>query len=199
MSEDNFFDQRDPVPGVAEVLYKRWSPRAFAQATLSQQQMNRLIDAARWSPSCYNEQPWRFYTSTADTFSDFVNLLVEANQAWAKHASVLGFLAGRKHFRKNGKPNDSYQLDCGSAWMAMTIQARLDGLYTHGMAGIKKAEVAEYLGLDTEQEEVLMGFAIGMVGDKHQLSEAMQEKEYPSPREPLSVIWPKGNQAKTTR
>ena len=192
MSDNNLFAQRDPAPGVADVLYQRWSPRAFAQTTLSQDQVTRLIDAARWSPSCYNEQPWRFHTSTPDTFNDFLGLLVDANQAWAKNASVLGFLTGRKFFSKNGKPNDSFQLDCGSAWMAMTIQARLDGLYTHGMAGIKYDEVADFLNIDKEQEVVLMGFAIGKIGDKAQLSDNMQKNEQPSPRKPLADIWISG-------
>lgn len=189
MSETNLFAQRDPAPGVSETLYQRWSPRAFADHEISDAQMTRLMDAARWAPSCFNEQPWHFYTSNKKTFQDFLALLVDANQAWAKNASVLGFLVGQKHFTRNGKPNDSYELDCGSAWMSMTIQARLDGLYTHGMAGIKKDEVARYFNLDTDRQTVLMGFAIGKIGDKSQLDETMQDKEQPSPRKPLADIW----------
>jgi hypothetical protein len=73
--------------------------------------------------------------------------------------------------------------------MALALQARFEGLYTHGMAGIKKVEVATYLNLDPEREAVLMGFAIGSLGDKSKLDEALQERESPSARRPLASIW----------
>jgi len=186
------FDMRDALPGVDRILVERWSPRAFQPGTLDDEVVARLIDAARWSPSCFNEQPWRFYTSTPETFGDYLSLLIEFNQAWAGNASVLGYLVGRSHFAANGKPNDVYALDCGAAWMAMSLQARREGLYTHGMAGIKREEVCEYLGLDPELEVVLMGFAIGRLGDSTTLDPKLQAREVPSPRKPLDDIWNRG-------
>jgi nitroreductase len=184
---------RDPKDGVSALFYERWSPRAFANAALDNATVARLIDAARWSPSCFNAQPWRFYTanagSNADRFAEFLDLLLEGNQTWAKDASVLGFVVGKKHFEHNGKPNASYALDCGAAWMAMTFQARQEGLYTHGMAGIKHADILGHLGLDAEQYEAVMGFAIGKKGEVSQLDDGLQEKEFPSPRKSLDEIW----------
>ncbi|WP_269618727.1 nitroreductase family protein [Zhongshania sp. BJYM1] len=184
---------RDPLDGVSALFYERWSPRAFANAEIDDATVARLIDAARWSPSCFNAQPWRFYTanasSNADRFAAFLNLLLEGNQSWAKDASVLGFIVAKKHFEHNGKPNPSYALDCGAAWMAMTLQARQEGLYTHGMAGIKHTDILEHLGLDAEQHEVVVGFTIGKKGDVSQLDQGLQEKEFPSPRKPLDEVW----------
>ncbi len=186
------FDRRDALPGVDPVFVERWSPRAFQPGTLDDEVIARLIDAARWSPSCFNEQPWRFYTSTADTFADYLSLLIEFNQAWARNASVLGYLVGSARFAANDKPNDVFALDCGAAWMAMSLQARREGLYTHGMAGIKHEEISDYLGLDPDREVVLMGFAIGRLGDRATLDPALQEREAPSPRKPLDEIWRRG-------
>lgn len=190
--KDIDFDARDALPGVDPLFAERWSPRAFLPAPLDAGVVARLIDAARWSPSCYNEQPWRFYTSTTDSFADYLSMLVEFNQVWARNASVLGYLVGSSHFAANGKPNDMFALDCGAAWMAMTLQARREGLYTHGMAGIKREEVSDYLGLDPDREVVLMGFAIGRLGDRATLDPKLQEREVPSPRRPLDEIWIQG-------
>lgn len=188
MSETDF-SLRNPAPGVSTLFSERWSPRAFAEYTIPQDQLLRIMDAARWAPSCFNEQPWVFYTSNETTFSDYLNLLVEGNQVWAKNASVIGFLIGKRKFSRNQKDNDWFQLDCGAAWMSMTLQAQKEGLYTHGMGGIKKDAVAAYLNLDSQNEAVLMGFAIGKMGDKATLPEDMQANEQPSGRKALDEIW----------
>ncbi len=180
---------RQSIAGVSSELVDRWSPRAFSSEPVSDEILTRLIEAARWSPSCFNEQPWRFYTSNTETFEDYLGLLVDVNQQWASNAPVIGFLVGKKQFAKNGKDNSSYALDCGAAWMAMTVQAVKEGLYTHGMAGIKHEAIAEYFKLDTETEAVMMGFALGKIGDPGLLDENFREKEQPSDRMPLSEIW----------
>jgi len=149
------------------------------------------MEAARWSPSCFNAQPWRFFTSTDNTFDEFLNLLVEGNQEWAKDTSVIGFLVGQRNFEHNGKANAFHSFDSGAAWMAMTLQARLEGLYTHGMGGIKADEVAEYLKLDAGESEVLMGFAIGKLADLTDLNDEQRANETPNERKTLSEVWTK--------
>ncbi|MFT4614492.1 MAG: nitroreductase [Bacteroidia bacterium] len=180
---------RDSLPGIEPMFPERWSPRAFDGSPINEEILTRVFEAARWSPSCFNEQPWRFYTSTENTQAQFLSLLVEANQGWAQTAPVIGFLVGQKVFARNGKPNASCELDCGAAWMAMSLQARAEGLYTHGMAGIKYEEAATYLGLNTETQAVLMGFVIGRKGSLEALPEALREGETPSPRVALDEIW----------
>jgi len=180
---------RDPVAGVAPLFVERWSPRSFDGSPIEHETLLRIMDAARWAPSCFNEQPWRFFTSTPATFDDFVGLLQESNQLWAKSASVIGFLIGKTDFTHNGKPNRSYALDCGAAWMALALQARMEGLYTHAMAGIQQDHVAHYFKIDRAKEEVLIGFVIGRVASKERLPEALRQRETPSPRLPLDLIW----------
>ena len=84
------FSNRENPNQVDALIIERWSPRAFEKIEIQENVLNRIMDAARWSPSCFNAQPWRFYTSTQQTFSDFLGLLVEGNQAWAKDTSVIG-------------------------------------------------------------------------------------------------------------
>jgi nitroreductase len=183
------FSQRDPAAGVDALFVERWSPRAFVKADIAASTLASIIDAARWSPSCFNDQPWRFYTSNADTFGAFLDLLVEGNQAWAANAGVLGFITARKQFAHNGEPNGFASFDAGAAWLAMTLQANKVGLHTHGMGGIHRDAAAEYLGLDTDEEQVLMGFAIGTAADVNQLTDEQRQREVPNGRRPLDEIW----------
>jgi nitroreductase len=187
--QDIDFGARENPRGIDELFIQRWSPRAFQKSSIDDATMSRIMEAARWSPSCFNAQPWRFYTSTKETFDDFLNLLVEGNQGWAKDNAVIGFLVGEKNFEHNGKPNAYSGFDCGAAWMAMTLQARLEGLYTHGMGGIKAAEAAQYLQLNTEQSEVLMGFTIGQLADLNSLNQEQRDNETPNSRKGLNEIW----------
>lgn len=190
MSSTNIdFSARHTDVGVDPMFIQRWSPRAFQSHVIESDVMNRIMEAARWSPSCFNAQPWRFYTSSKDTFNDFLDLLVEGNQGWAKDTSVIGFLVGERNFEHNGKPNAYHGFDSGAAWMSLSLQARKEGLYTHGMGGIKKDEVANYLKLDTEKSEVLMGFTIGKLAELASLSEEQQSNEVPNERKPLDEIW----------
>lgn len=189
-NEEELFSQRDPLPGVTELLHERWSPRAFARAEIEPDRLARVLDAARWAPSCYNAQPWRFYLSSNHTFDDYLALLVDANQAWAHSASVIGFLVGEKLFSHNGEPNPTWRFDCGAAWQSMNVQARVEGLYTHGMAGLHYDKAAEYLQLDSETQGLVMGFAIGYIGEPESLPDKYQDKEVPSPRLSLQEIWP---------
>ena len=181
---------RDALEGVDKLFSERWSPRAFtAKHTIEKRTLAKIIDAARWSPSCFNEQPWVFYTSSDSTFDDYLALLVESNQQWAKNASVIGFLAGKKQFSRNGKPNDYSRFDCGAAWMGLTLQSRIEGLYTHGMGGFDRAAAEQYLHMDTGSEEVIMAFAIGKIGNKNTLPETLRGLEQPSGRKALDEIW----------
>ena len=186
---DSDFSRRDPAEGVADLLYRRWSPRSFEKQAIADADVVKIIDAARWSPSCFNEQPWHFLTSTETSFEKFLHLLVDANQAWAKNASLLGFILCNNQFAKNGNTNVHAQFDSGSAGMAMTIQARLLGLYTHGMAGIKKDEIYEAFAVDRDKQTVIAGFALGIRGPADALPGALQERESPSERKPLADIW----------
>ena len=180
------FSARQSDTGVDPLFIKRWSPRAFQKHDISDETMTRIMEAARWSPSCFNAQPWRFYTSTTETFGDFLDLLVEGNQGWAKDVSVIGFLVAEKNFEHNDKPNAWAQFDCGAAWMAMSLQARMEGLYTHGMGGIHADKAAEYLNIDLSKQEVVMGFTIGKLAD---LSEEQLSVEKPNDRKQLQQVW----------
>lgn len=183
------FSLRDPLPGVLEQLSHRWSPRAFSKAAIPTQSLARIIDAARFSPSCFNAQPWRFYTSNEKNFSDYLSLLNETNQIWAKNASAICILVGKKQFEHNGKDNAYYAFDCGAAWMSLVLQAQQEGFYCHAMAGIQKQKIESFLNIDTQIDEVLIAFVIGKIGSKEDLPDNLRDKETPSARKKLDQVW----------
>jgi len=187
------FSHRDPLHGVDPIFYKRWSPRSFKKQNIPVDILKSIIDAARWSPSCMNEQPWLFVTSGGENdFGLFLDLLVEKNQVWAENASVLGFIFNRKTFAYDNTPNRWSAFDCGAAWMALTLQANRYGLYTHGIGGIKADQVCKKLDVSEEMYEVICGFALGVIDTPDKLPLQLAEREKPSARKSLEEIWRHG-------
>lgn len=181
------FSARDIGNDVDDTIAHRWSPRAFKKVPIAVQDINTLFEAARWAPSCFNAQPWRFYVSNDTSFDDYLSLLMEGNQVWARNASLIGFVVVRKTFEHNGKPNNYAEFDAGAAWMALSLQAREMGLYTHGMGGIHHQQVAEYLALD-DNHKVVCGFVIGVADSPDVLPAEVAAKEKPTGRKPLSQV-----------
>lgn len=171
---------REALAGVDEMFVRRWSTRNYSAAEVAEGDLELMLEAARWSPSAYNEQPWRFYTSTAQTRETFLSLLVDANQQWAASAPVIGFLVASTRFERNGKLNPHAEFDSGSAWMAFNLQASQLGYNVHGMAGIHYEQVYEALGLDPDTHKVICGFTLG---------QSAESAESLTGRKPLGELW----------
>lgn len=174
-----------PIP--AEYL-NRWSPRAFSNQPVPDELLDRVFEAARWAASSFNEQPWRFIVAkTPEDRAKFLTFMLPFNQAWAKEAPVLVLTIGKKTFSHNGEPNRVYQHDVGAASAYMALSATQQGLYAHGMAGFDPDLARAGLGIPFDYDPLAM-WAIGYKGDKSQLPEPMQEREFPSDRRPVSEI-----------
>jgi nitroreductase len=171
-----------------ELILRRWSPRAFADRSVEHATLLRLLEAARWAPSCYNEQPWRYIVATQDNpveFGRMLQCLMEGNQGWAKHAPVLMISVAKLAFAHDGKPNRHAFHDVGAASAFLTFQATALGLYVHQMGGIYVDRARETYGIP-EGFEAVAGIALGYLGDPSTLPDAMRERELaPSSRQPL--------------
>lgn len=180
---------RKPEAEVNELFINRWSPRAFDDKPVPPEILRSLFEAARWSPSCFNEQPWLFlYAVSDEDHRRFLGILSEANQTWTKNAPVIGFVFAKRHFDRNHKPNDWASFDAGAAWMSLTMQARMHGLYTHGMGGFSRDRIYEELGVDRVKYEAIAAMAIGYIGDPSILDEKQRRSERPNDRKPLSEV-----------
>jgi hypothetical protein len=93
---------------IHELIASRWSPYSFANLSVTDEDLRSLFEAVRWAPSSYNEQPWSYIVAKredADEFGRLLSCLVEANQTWAKAASVLALGISRLNFARNNEPN----------------------------------------------------------------------------------------------
>ena len=165
----------------------RWSARAIGGRPVEREKLLTLFEAARWAPSSFNEQPWRYVIATQDdpeSFERMASCLVAGN-AWAKSAYLLGLSIARPRFARGGKPNIHAWHDVGAASLSMFLQAAELGLHMHEMAGFDRARAKDLLGLDDDHEPVAM-LAIGYPGDPAALPEPLRAKES-APRERLGV------------
>lgn len=166
-------------------LIERYSPRAFKSDTIPAEDIETLFEAARFAPSCRNEQPWLFvYATRQDDLARFHAALDEGNQRWATRAPLLIFAFAKRHFDHNGKPNRWAAFDLGAAWMSLSLQANQLGLHTHAMAGFDAEAAYAVTGVDAGQHEVICAIAVGYRDDPASLPEDLREREHPSPRKP---------------
>ncbi|MBU6449365.1 MAG: nitroreductase family protein [Rhodospirillales bacterium] len=175
------------------IFLERWSPRAFTGEAISEHTLRTMFEAARWAPSSYNSQPWRFLYARRDNahWDKFLGLLNPFNQSWAKTASALVFVVSSETMVVPGKdspvPSHSHSFDAGAAWGYLALQATFMGWQAHGMAGIEMERVYTELKVPAGYR-VECGVVIGRQGPKTLLPEALQAREAPSPRKPVTEI-----------
>lgn len=174
---------------IEDRFLRRWSPRALSGEPLPDGSLESLFEAARWAPSSYNGQPWRFVYATRDGahWDDFLDLLVEFNQGWARHAGALIVVASRTTFEHNDKPARTHAFDTGAAWMSLALQASAQGLVAHAMQGFDYERAARVVELP-EDHEVHCMVAVGRPGEVEDLPDDLRERETPSDRKPVEEI-----------
>lgn len=164
---------------IHKLLQDRWSPLAFSNKPITPETISSLLEAARWTASCYNEQPWHFIIATQENTAEFNKLLsciVEANQVWAKNAPVLMISVAKLNFEKNGNPNRHAFYDLGAAVCNLTTQATSLGLFVHQMGGFDVDKTRTVYNIPPGYEPVT-AIAIGYPGDPQTLPASGGDKE----------------------
>ncbi|MBN3875009.1 MULTISPECIES: nitroreductase family protein [unclassified Nostoc] len=173
---------------IHELLAERWSPYAFQDRPVSEADLRSLFEAARWSASSYNEQPWNYLIATkdnSDQFQQLLSCLVEGNQIWAKDAPVLALAIVSLKFTRNHKDNRAAIHDLGAASSNLTVEATARGIYIHQMIGILPDKARDLFNIP-EDFEAWTGMAIGYQGDPMTLPDGLKERDLtPRQRKPL--------------
>ena len=171
---------------IDKLFLDRWSPRAMSGEPISEDDLMILFEAARWAPSSYNNQPWRILYAHRDTeqWPLFFDLLVEFNQGWAKHASVLVLFISKTTLDMNGEPAVTHSFDTGSAWENLALQGWLKGFVVHGMQGFDYDRARASLNIP-EGFEVEAMAAIGRPTNTDVLPSELRDREAPSDRRKL--------------
>jgi len=186
MSEKNAITA---VP-VDPLIARRWSPRAFvAGRAVEREQRLALLEAARWAPSCFGDQPWRFVVcdrfDDAEAWQGLHDCLVEFNQQWAKNAPLLILATAVPNFSHNDEPNRWHQYDVGAASENLCLQAAALGLAAHQMGGFDADRARARFGIPPEVD-LLAVIAVGHPGAPDELAEELRGAEQePRSRAPL--------------
>jgi nitroreductase len=164
---------------------ERWSPRAFAPDPVTADELAAVFEAARWSPSWMNNQPWYFlYDTDGPDRQAILDVFIERNRDWARHAPVVGLIVAKTDLE--GMMSRSRDFDVGQAAMALNIQATMLGLSMHMLGGIDVDAAQTLIGLDPDVGSVICGFVLGRRGDPSSLHPKLREREHPSSRRPAA-------------
>ncbi|MGN8132374.1 MULTISPECIES: nitroreductase family protein [unclassified Arthrobacter] len=177
------------VPIISE-LSQRWSPRSFdPDVSITDAQLDALLEAARWAPSASNNQPRRFIVTRRNTpeFDTIVSALAGLNASWAHTASALVVgIAETSSPEGDGRPYAEY--DLGQSLAHFSVQAQADGLYTHQMAGVDWNKLTKAFNL-AENLKPMTVTAVGTVASADRLSEILEQRETaPRKRLPLDEL-----------
>jgi len=150
---------------IHDLIAGRWSPRAFdADAMLTDDELTALFEAARWSPSCFNDQPWRYLVwdrhAAPDDWARALACLGESNRRWAARAPTL----------------------------ALVLQAQALGLVAHQMGGFDAERARQEFAIPEDFAPQAM-IAIGRPAAPDTLEPDLRDREQAvRQRRPLSEL-----------
>ncbi|NII40897.1 nitroreductase [Curtobacterium flaccumfaciens] len=180
----------DSSQPLVPLLEERWSPRSYDEtATISDDQLDALLEAARWAPSAANTQPRRFIVGRRGTrtFDAIHATLMGFNGAWAHRAGAL-LVAIAEPVTADGDERRWAEYDLGQSIAALAVQAHAEGLHLHQMGGFEVDAVRAAFDLPEHLVPVTVT-AIGHVADAAQLDEKAAEREVaPRTRLPLDEV-----------
>src|SRR3989344_1151022 len=173
---------------IDSLFINRWSPRSMSGEGLTDDELFSLFEAARWAPSSFNNQPWRFIFARKKIDKErFFSLLSEGNKPWNEKAAVLVVIVSKKTFDHNNQPSRTHSFDTGAAWENLALEGARRGLVVHGMQGFDYEKAKDVLKVPDDYEIEAM-IAIGKRGKKEALPEKIQALEQPNDRKPLNEI-----------
>lgn len=150
------------------IIAARRSTRAMTCEPIDDAVLKSLFEAARWAPSYYNSQTWRFVYSKRDDphWGAYVDALNERNRVWAQDAAVLMVVLSKKTAQKPGGVvrSPTHSFDAGAAWMAMALEATARGLVVHALIGFDQAKAAKMIQLESDEFHIECMIVVGKRG-----------------------------------
>lgn len=163
-------------------LHRTLTPQA------TREKLKSLFEAARWAPSSFNMQPWRFIYAVHGTpqWDQLYKLLVPFNQTWVANANALILVISKNTSDYKGKPNQTHSFDTGLAVSQLKLQATSMGLVAHGMGGFDYDQARKDFKLSKDYTVEAM-IAIGEPASKEHSSKEFAERDaQPAQRKALN-------------
>ena len=166
---------------IHDIIAQRWSGRAYDPARpVMREQVIALLEAARWAPSCYGDQPWRFVVWNRNEdpsgWGAAFDTLSPSNQSWVKNTPLLLLTCSDTLFNHNGQPNRHAQYDTGAAAENLCLQAEALGLMAHQMGGFDPDRARAVAGVPPQFTLMAM-IAVGYAADPASLGAEAKERE----------------------
>ena len=179
---------------IHDLIAQRWSPVAYdAQRSVNHEQLIALLEAARWAPSCFGDQPWRYIVwdrfADAAAWEQAQSCLAPGNQDWASNPPILMLSLAGSVFGANGKPNRWAQHDTGAASENICLQATALGLMAHQMGGFDADKARTLFGIPADYTPMAM-IAVGYQSAPDGLNDKLRERDSAvRARRPLEEIF----------
>jgi nitroreductase len=171
------------------LILERWSARSFSQKPISAETMEALFEAASWSASSMNEQPWEylFAEKGSSAFEQMIDCLMDGNQPWAKNGSHMLISLAKRKFNDKDRDNRHHMHDVGAANSALLMQAAHIDIYGHMMGGFHMDKALSAFGIDSEKFEIACFIVLGHLDVPEKLDEPFHKRELqPRTRKPVS-------------
>lgn len=167
---------------VLEEIQKRFSPRFYSSEPIADNDIQRILEAARWTPSGHNDQPWFFYVvkKTSSQYQSVFTTLNDYNQSWAKTAPLL--VVACAIVKNDHGENIFARYDLGASVISLILQAQSMGIYSRQIGLFDADQIKKILNLETN----LIPFtvvAMGKIGDySNAPKEILEMENEPRPR-----------------
>ena len=171
------------------LIRARWSPTSFSERKVDIGKLLSLLEAARWTPSYGNEQPWSFVVASKDdpvARERLLSCLAESNIAKARRAPILILTVVKLNFEKDGRRNPYAFHDASKAVSNLTDKAAVMGLLVHQMSGFDAVSARAWFDIPAGHTPVAV-IAVGY--PDHDIAVAKRSTD-PAPRRrrPLQTL-----------
>jgi nitroreductase len=185
------FEKRaDTEVPIADTLALRWSGRAYdPDRPVERGKLVALLEAARWAPSCFGDQPWRYLLwerqADPERWRRAFECLAEGNRAWVERAPILMLAMADSQFTDR-RPNRWGQYDTGAASMSLSVQATELGLMVHQMGGFDAGKIRAEFAIP-ERYDCMAMIALGYQLPRDKIPDDLREREFaPRNRRPTA-------------
>jgi nitroreductase len=161
---------------VLKIIKKRFSPRLFSPEKIKEKELNSILEAARWAPSAYNFQPWKFYLAQkeSEAYEHIFSNLSEVNKSWADSTQV--FIVACYLKERNGEINKFREYDLGAAVMSLVFQAQSLGIYARQMGLFDSEKIQNIFNISAEEKPFTV-IALGKIGNYSKINPELFKKE----------------------
>lgn len=181
--------KRDYNYDILPEIKNRYATKNFKNEKITREELMPIFEAARYAPSCYNEQPWRFIVGNDDEIYEKLSQTIGKGNEWARRTPVLILITTTKYFKLNAKENEYSRFDTGTASGFLQLEAVHRGFGVHCFAGFDATLARELLHIPDDWDIIAM-LALGKQIDVDDLPPERKAEEEPGTRNPLgSILW----------